>query len=337
MPLIERCVNTMDIRPIISVVVPVYNVEKYLEKCVKSICQQTFKEIEIVLVDDGSKDNSGKLCDELAKVDDRIKVVHKNNGGLSDARNVGIKVAAGDFIGLVDSDDYVASDMYEILYRNLIREHADVAVCTAYSCYEDKVLPYQKAGYETMSGIEFLGRTLSGDCVIVSACCKLYKKKLLLDTQFQKGRLYEDAFILGELFSKVDKVVVEYSPKYYYVHHAGTITTNSYTAKNKDYIKAYEINKKIVQNLCPKYMEAAQYRLFRAYYELADLALLSETAEAQKDLRQFKKFLKDNFWSIWGNKYVVNTRKIAVFLILLNQKIYRRILIEKNKKVQLSD
>ena len=84
-------------------------------------------------------------------------------------------------------------------------------------------------------------------------------------------------------------------------------------------------------------MEAAQYRLFRAYYELADLALLSETAEAQKDLRQFKKFLKDNFWSIWGNKYVVNTRKIAVFLLLLNQKIYRRILIEKNKKVQLSD
>ena len=100
----------------ISVVVPVYNVEKYLEKCVNSIVNQTYKNLEIILVDDGATDNSGKLCDELAKIDNRIKVYHKENGGLSDARNYGVERATGDYIGFVDSDDYIDAEMYEKLY-----------------------------------------------------------------------------------------------------------------------------------------------------------------------------------------------------------------------------
>ena len=111
----------------ISVVVPVYNVEQYLEKCVNSIINQTYKNLEIILVDDGATDKSGKLCDELAKLDNRIMVYHKKNGGLSDARNYGVERATGDYIGFVDSDDYIDAEMYEKLYEALKKENVDVA------------------------------------------------------------------------------------------------------------------------------------------------------------------------------------------------------------------
>lgn len=102
---------------LISIIVPIYNVELYLEKCIESIINQTYKNLEIILVDDGSTDSCGKICDEYAKKDNRIKVIHKINGGLSDARNKGMEIAKGKYIGFVDGDDYVASDMYETLYK----------------------------------------------------------------------------------------------------------------------------------------------------------------------------------------------------------------------------
>ena len=108
-------------KELISIIVPVYNVEKYVEKCINSIINQTYKNLQIILVDDGSKDNSGKICDEFKLKDNRIEVIHKNNGGLSDARNAGLKLAKGDYIGFVDSDDYIEADMYETLY-NLIKK-----------------------------------------------------------------------------------------------------------------------------------------------------------------------------------------------------------------------
>ena len=111
---------------LISIIVPVYNVEKYLEKCVDSIINQTYKNIEIILVDDGSKDNSGKICDIIKEKDERIKVIHKQNGGLSDARNAGLKIAKGTYIGFVDSDDYIAEDMYQTLYSLSKEKNADI-------------------------------------------------------------------------------------------------------------------------------------------------------------------------------------------------------------------
>ena len=113
----------------ISVVVPVYNVEQYLEKCVNSIINQTYKNLEIILVDDGATDKSGKLCDELAKLDNRIMAYHKKNGGLSDARNYGVERATGDYIGFVDGDDYIDVEMYEKLYEAIKKENVDVAEC----------------------------------------------------------------------------------------------------------------------------------------------------------------------------------------------------------------
>ena len=121
----------------ISVIVPVYNVEQYLERCVDSIINQTYKNLEIILVNDGSTDNSGKLCDELAKRDDRIRVIHKENGGLSDARNTGIEEAEADLIGFIDSDDYIDENMYELLIDNLRETNADLSMCGHYDVYNN--------------------------------------------------------------------------------------------------------------------------------------------------------------------------------------------------------
>ena len=119
----------------ISVIVPVYNVEQYLERCVDSIINQTYKNLEIILVNDGSTDNSGQLCDKLAKKDNRIRVIHKENGGLSDARNVGIDEAKSDLIGFIDSDDYIDEDMYELLINNMKNANADLSMCGHYDVY----------------------------------------------------------------------------------------------------------------------------------------------------------------------------------------------------------
>ena len=123
--------------PKISIIVPVYNVEKYLEKCVRSILAQTFTDFELILVDDGSPDSSGAMCDQFAEQDQRVKVIHKENGGLSDARNAGIEIATGEYLGFVDSDDYIADDMYELLYTNIVKD-ADLSICGIYDVYEER-------------------------------------------------------------------------------------------------------------------------------------------------------------------------------------------------------
>ena len=116
--------------PLISVIVPVYKAEKYLDKCVQSIVNQTYKNLEIILVDDGSPDNCPEMCDEWAKKDSRIKVIHKENGGVSSARNAGLDNSFGDYIGFVDSDDFIENDFYECLYDNLVENGADISFCT---------------------------------------------------------------------------------------------------------------------------------------------------------------------------------------------------------------
>ena len=120
-------------KALISIIIPVYKVEKYLEKCIQSVINQTYENLQIILVDDGSPDNCGKICVEYAKKDHRIEVIHKSNGGLSDARNKGLEIAKGEYIGFVDSDDYIESDMYEVLYNLLKQYNAYVKICNFYT------------------------------------------------------------------------------------------------------------------------------------------------------------------------------------------------------------
>ena len=127
---------------LVSIIVPVYNVEKYLERCLDSLINQTLKDIEIILVDDGSTDDSGNICDKYAKKDKRIKVIHKENGGLSDARNIGLSIANGRYLQFVDSDDFIHKQMIEILYNTIINNNADISICDFDKVYENTKIKY---------------------------------------------------------------------------------------------------------------------------------------------------------------------------------------------------
>lgn len=177
----------------ISIIVPVYKVEKYLRKCVDSILAQTFTDFEVILVDDGSPDNSGKICDEYAEKDNRVRVIHKENGGLSSARNAGIDVARGKYLGFVDSDDYIDEDMYEILYENLKIHDADISSVELIPFYGDR---YKKANKEKkviiLNKKEAIKSVLEGTQFYAYAWNKLYRKELFKDNRYLDGKTFEE-------------------------------------------------------------------------------------------------------------------------------------------------
>lgn len=198
--------------PLISVIVPIYKVEKYLDKCVQSIVEQTYKNLEIILVDDGSPDNCPKMCDEWAEKDARIKVIHKENGGLSDARNFGVKASNGEYIAFVDSDDYVASNYIEYLYGILADNSADISCCgmvrtenrtTEY--YTNDALP----PVQLLTGRDACKKLL-GELylVLVTACGRLYRNEIVKKHPFPEGRIHEDEATTCKYYYESEKVVV---------------------------------------------------------------------------------------------------------------------------------
>ena len=214
----------------ISVIVPIYNVENYLQKCIDSIINQTYKNLEIILVDDGSPDNCGRMCDVYALKDDRIKIIHKNNGGLSDARNVGLDAAAGDYIGFIDSDDSIHREFYEVLINLIFKYNADIAQCGFLRVNEDAVnnfnedKPYADEKITLMSNCEALDNLYNENYVnTVIVCNKLYKRELFEDTRFPKGKTQEDEFTTYKLLFSAKKVVSTSRQMYYYMKRTGSI------------------------------------------------------------------------------------------------------------------
>ncbi|MGJ0706244.1 glycosyltransferase family 2 protein, partial [Enterococcus avium] len=178
----------------ISIIVPVYDVEKYLKKCVDSILNQTFKDFELILVDDGSPDNSGAICDQYAEKDSRVRVIHKENGGLSDARNAGIEVARGKYLGFVDSDDFVNEDMYKQLYTSIIENNADLSICGIFDLYEGKT-PIKKTEKKLLlNRNEAMIMIFHGNEISVHAYNKLYKKEIFESLRYPVGKYHEDSY-----------------------------------------------------------------------------------------------------------------------------------------------
>ena len=231
-------------KDLISIIIPVYKVEKYLEKCIESVLKQTYTNLQVILVDDGSPDNCGKICDEYAKKDSRIEVIHKVNGGLSDARNVGIAKAKGKYIGFVDSDDYIKEDMYEILI-NLIKEYdADVSICNLYDVIEGKeYIRNKENGIKEYNRIDILKEVLLDKNIQSYAWNKLYKKELF----------NEDIGTTFYIFEKCNKVVVTSEPEYYYLKRADSLVNNVTESTVLDYteiiIQRYLYTQKNIEEL----------------------------------------------------------------------------------------
>lgn len=222
---------------LISVVVPVYNVEHYLKKCVDSICHQTYRNLEIILVDDGSTDRSGSLCDEFATSDSRIRVIHKSNGGLSDARNAGMELASGEWWMFVDSDDYIAPDTAETLLLAAVENHCEIAVCNMMRIYEDgKQEPFYCPVTEpTIWAGEQRFETLRQP----SVCNKLFRADLFKGIRFPKGKFYEDTFVYHALAHRASRIALTGLSGYYYLSRRESILGQSqFTDRYFDYVEA---------------------------------------------------------------------------------------------------
>lgn len=210
----------------ISIIVPVYNVEKYLRRCIDSLIIQTYKNIEIILVDDGSKDDSGNICDLYKKEDKRIKVIHKENGGLSSARNAGLKKITGSFVMFVDSDDYVDKNIIQILYDEIISTNSDMSICSYYSVNNNiKTCPEfscKKFVVENSNKFYNLYNEYSG--VTVSSCMKLFDVKLFNNVFFTEGDIHEDEIIILDILKKAKRIAYNLEPLYYYEMREGSIT-----------------------------------------------------------------------------------------------------------------
>lgn len=223
---------------LISVIIPVYNVERYLEKCVDSVLGQTYKVIEVILVDDGSTDRSSQICDEYGNRDRRVIVVHQKNGGLSAARNKGLSLATGDIIYFLDSDDFIVEDALETLYKNMMEYQADISIGNFARVMEGEVPKLSCADKASFcaEGEEKFWNIYRDDlkgCSVI-ACGKLYRKTLWNTLRFPEGKCHEDEFVAHYLLDAARRVAYVSRPLYYYLVREDSITERTFHLKRLD-------------------------------------------------------------------------------------------------------
>ena len=316
--------------PLVSVIMPVYNVEKYLDRCVKSILSQSFSDFELLLVDDGSPDRCGEMCDEYAKGDSRIKAFHKRNGGLS-ARNFGIEKALGEYLMFVDSDDYIHEQMLETLHRLITENDADLAVCSAMDVFEGKEVTQVREIREfTLNKTESYKYMLRGDG-LPSACNKLYKRQTVGEVRFPVGKLYEDGFFTPQILKRVEKTAVTSRPMYYYFRRADSITTKPFRKGDLDVIEAYDICVRQVRELCPEALPFAEFRYRNAYFNVLDKMLMRDDCKSIPEYKTTVKYLKSHTLDIIRDPGFGKMRKIAAVALKFSVPLYKKILLTKQK------
>lgn len=266
---------------LISIVVPVYNVEAYLIRCVDSIINQTYQNLEIILVDDGSTDNSGLICDSVASKDKRIRVIHQKNGGLSAARNAGIEVASGKYLGFVDSDDYIDLNMYQSMIDKIYSDKADIVIC---DCILEElngsVQEYEALPNVVMSQNEVLkhldGYTYHSYWKYVTAWNKLYNRVLFDSLRYPNGKIHEDEYIIHKLYEKCNVVSVMENKFYHYIQRPNSITTMNILSKLKASFGAFRDRIDFFELRNDKHMIRATLKMMYLQYRDLDRKLLHE-------------------------------------------------------------
>nr|MBP3258865.1 glycosyltransferase family 2 protein [Bacilli bacterium] len=315
----SKAINDM---PLISIVVPIYNVEKYLAKCIETIINQTYRNIELILVDDESPDNCGKICDEYKKKDPRITVIHKKNGGLSDARNKGIEKATGKYITFIDSDDYITLDYIETLFNSLSKNNADMAIGGHYIKYEKGGETTKYDTKEYVGNSELILDKLLYDELDVSAWAKLYKKELFNKIKFPVGRLYEDSATTYKLVDESKVIAVNTKPIYYYIIKPNSITNCSFNKKKLDLITSTEEMVNYISYKYPQLLSGCNRRMMYAY--LSTYTQLNKDNKRYKDIeKRLVSYIKKHKDAVLKDKRVSKRDKIGIICACLGYHFYK--------------
>lgn len=308
--------------PSISIIVPVYNVEEYLPRCIDSILAQTFTDFELIIVDDGSPDNCGKICDEYEKKDNRIKVIHKENGGLSDARNAGLDIAQGKYIGFVDSDDEIKCIALEVLYNCAIHNRCDI-VCSTFG----KIIDDRYINNECSNTVEFFDKKrimkwYSYSKYGYTAWNKLYKTSLFCNIRYPKGRVYEDVATTYKLMDKASKVAYIDQDLFYYRIRETSITHSIFSKKLSDEIMAFEEYYNFITVNYPYLEKRVRIGyLISIYRNLSAYLSMCEYDEDDNFNKWFSLIYKNRFFILTNNSFSAK-EKIAFLKIFLGKKVY---------------
>ena len=314
----------------ISIIVPVYNVEKYLAICIRSLLAQSYKNIEIILVDDGSTDTSGAICDKFAAQSSKIQVIHKKNGGLSSARNAGLAMAGGRYIGFVDSDDYVLPTMYEKLMDAVQKYQAQIVSCKYFSFKEESTPQICIKNHQKESiGVKICSKQQTLKAFFLhgiseSVCDKLYQSELLEDYRFAEGEINEDTTVIFSLLKKSSKTVIVDQKLYGYRTRQGSITKSGYSDKFKVVETHLNEIKQVVMKDYPKLLPYFKHFSSIHYYCLLT-SILHETYPRQylKDYKKYRnkfRFIFTYFFK-W-EKRSVKKYLLGLFLINPTSEIY---------------
>lgn len=307
---------------LVSVIVPVYNVEQYLNTCINSIIHQTYLNIEIILVDDGSTDKSGELCDEFASKDSRVRAIHKSNGGLSDARNEGIQASNGKYLIFIDSDDVIDETLVGFLYNLIIGTRASIGVSDLLHCYPEHEVIYEKANKTVIFDKEdAICELLYQKSFLVSACSKIFPREYFKDICFPIGMIFEDSAVMYKLFDQADKVAYSNAKLYGYFHRKESITTNKFTIKNCD-----------ILNICKEielYFKDRNIKLQKAAdsYFIAGVLRIYLNAPNTKEFSNYvnecKSIIKFKGKTVLQDKMIRKKMKYALILYFYAPKLMR--------------
>lgn len=340
----------------VSIVVPIYKVEKYLRRCVDSIINQTYRNLEIILVDDGSPDKCGQIIDEYKEKDSRIISLHKKNGGLSDARNYGMKYVTGEYIFFLDSDDYIKSETIETLINLSLKYQADIVQGGFYYKYENYLL-YDDRYYKEdsdpiiLDNKELMYELIVNERVKNFAWGKLYKTDLIKDLLFEKGVLFEDVFWAHNVMSRVKKYVICHKPLTYYVQREDSIVAN-YSVRNLDIIKGMKVRHKFIEENYSEFINESYTLLLKTMFMHYNLLMKNKSKDSDKKYRkEIEEYIITNYCTL---KKAVNNEKelkgqlflfricpsLNEFIVIFN-KVLRKINILKKpamlKKIDLNE
>lgn len=312
----------------ISAIIPVYNVEDYIDKCIESLLLQSLDNFEILLIDDGSTDNSGMICDSYANKYENIKVFHKENGGLSSARNYGLEKAKGEFISFIDSDDWIHKDMYLELYNAAIKNKADIAQCRYLKVFNEDIEINTNINrkIEVFNNIAALNNFYNDKYKETVVCWnKIYRKKLFNDIKFPVGKIHEDEFTTHKLIYKAKKIVYLKDELYYYRQREGSIMRSGFNIKELSLLEAFKEQSIFMKNINN---EELYYRSLNRYL----IGLRLKYYQCQNSLKNNRKILEQikkeyqliYFKNIKNNKIKFMT-KINESIFMINPTIYKKI------------